>query len=80
MAFPRDPDDLTARWLTELLRGYGAVSRAEVVGVDREPMSAEKGMTGYLVRLHLYYDHPEPAVPASLVAKFSRRTDVSSDQ
>ena len=71
MTFPRHPNDLTAPWLTETLRTSGAVSRARVVTVDSEPMSAEKGMTGYLVRLHLSYDDPEPGGPATLVAKFS---------
>ena len=71
MNFPVHPDELTAPWLTEILRASGAVDRASVVGFDIEPMSVEKGITGYLVRLHPTYDSPEGDAPASLVAKFS---------
>lgn len=71
MKFPVHPDELTAPWLTDILRASGAVSRAGVVGFDIEPMSAEKGITGNLVRLHPTYDLPETEAPASLVAKFS---------
>jgi hypothetical protein len=70
-AFPAHPDDLTARWMTDTLRVSGALSQAEVVTLDTQPMSAEKGMTGYLVRLHPSYDRTEPGAPATLVAKFS---------
>ena len=71
MNLPVHPDELTAPWLTEALRASGAVDRASVVDFDIEPMSVEKGITGYLVRLYPTYDRPDPAAPASLVAKFS---------
>ena len=71
MNLPVHPDELTAPWLTEILRASGAVKRASVVAFAIEPMSAEKGITGHLVRLYPTYDDAEPAAPASLVAKFS---------
>jgi len=71
MNLPVHPDELTAPWLTEALRASGAVDRAKVVDFVIEPMSVEKGITGYLVRLYPTYDRPDPAAPASLVAKFS---------
>ena len=71
MNFPVHPDEFTAPWLNEILRASGAVKRASVVAFATEPMSAEKGITGHLVRLHPTYDNAESTAPASLVAKFS---------
>ena len=50
MNFPVHPDELTAPWLTEILRASGAINRARVVALDTEPMTAEKGITGYLAK------------------------------
>jgi hypothetical protein len=70
-AFPVRPDDLTAPWLTEQLRGSGALERADVRGFSCAPVDPHDGMTGVLVRLRLDYDVTEPDAPATLVAKFS---------
>ena len=69
--FPRQPDELTAEWLTERLRASGVLGRGRVVGVGGEPVHAERSMTGVLVRLRLVYEAPAPGTPDTVVAKFS---------
>ncbi len=71
MDFPAHPNQLTAQWLTDVLRSSGQVLRASIVSCDLESLSAEKGLTGDLVRLRLTYDLVEANTPASVVAKFS---------
>jgi aminoglycoside/choline kinase family phosphotransferase len=70
-AFPSQPSDLTAAWLTAALRASRAVSRARVTSFEVQPLSPEKGMTGTLAVLVLRYDVAEPDAPLTLVAKFS---------
>ncbi|SDT34001.1 Phosphotransferase enzyme family protein [Friedmanniella luteola] len=70
-AYPRQPEELTAGWLTERLRASGALPEGRVAGFGSEPLHPERGMTGVLVRLRLTYDGAAPGAPATLVAKFS---------
>jgi aminoglycoside phosphotransferase (APT) family kinase protein len=68
---PFQPEDLSAPWLTAVLRKSAVLPSARVVSVRRGPVPGAPGMTGRLVRLALEYDYPEPHAPASIVAKFS---------
>lgn len=67
--FPTTPDDLTAAWLTNVLRtshpGAGTVTGF------RWDLVAEQGAAGVVGRALLHYDRPEPEAPGSVVIKFA---------
>jgi hypothetical protein len=67
---PSGPENLTNRWLTDALRGSGAVSTAAVS--DHSWTALERqGAAGVVVRVALEYDAPQPQAPATVVAKFA---------
>lgn len=61
--------ELTAPWVTAVLRAQGLVHDARVVAVDTEPIG--NGLLGLNLRLDLSYDTDEPGAPPSLVAKMA---------
>jgi hypothetical protein len=75
-AFPRSAEELTAEWLTLVLREASAVSADTAVReIGLEPIGAGSGMAGSLVRLVLTYDAGGTGGPPSVVAKFSASDD-----
>jgi hypothetical protein len=68
-------DAITPAWLTEALRGSGAISRASVAGVER--MRVGTGLVGQCIRFTLTYYHDEPDAPASVVGTFPSPEPVS---
>jgi hypothetical protein len=69
------PEGLTPAWLTEALRGSGAIGRASVTDVSFEPCGT--GQLGDCFRLALTYDRAEDGAPATLVAKLPSTDPVS---
>lgn len=80
MTIPRNPAEITPRWLTEMLRERRAVQRASVIDVEREMVGEDRGFTGAIARLRLTWDQLELDAPASLIAKMplAERTVASS--
>lgn len=71
LEIPRTPDNITPEWLTAALRETNTIKKSTVTSFDMEPdIAAGKGFMGQLARVTLHYDQPEPAAPASLIAKF----------
>lgn len=69
-AIPAGPGEITARWLTEVLRAGGHLPRGAVAAVSVETIGADRGFTGVIARLRLRYEGAaDPPPPASLVAK-----------
>lgn len=65
---PQSTDDITAEWLTRVLReGGGLAVGRTVTRVRPEALAEGVGFMGEVVRLHL--DHDDPELPASLIAK-----------
>ena len=69
---PAGPEELTPAWLTDALRGAGAVRRAMVARASWERIGEDRGFTGVLARVRLQYEGADAGedAPASLVAKF----------
>lgn len=67
---PSVPDDLKPEWLTQALRGGGAIRDATVTSVEKEVLGQGAGFMGQLARVRLSYDKDEPGAPRSLIAKF----------
>jgi len=68
---PRDPDALTAEWLTEALVSTGVLPHGRVTSHDIELLGGDKGMTGRIARVRLGYDRALVDAPRSVIAKFS---------
>jgi hypothetical protein len=68
---PRDPDDLTADWLTDTLASTGALIQGHVTSCETQLLVSDKGMTGPIARVRLTYDRDVLDAPRSLIAKFS---------
>jgi hypothetical protein len=68
MAIPASITDITPEWLTEVLRGSGALDTASVSAIDFTDIGEGTGIFGEISRVGLSYDEPG-AGPASVVAK-----------
>mgnify|MGYP001450000010 CR=1 FL=1 len=66
---PRNPDALSAEWLTAALREGGAADTPTVTSFDYEPIATGVGFLGKLGRLHLRYDGDAAGAPRTLIAK-----------
>jgi aminoglycoside/choline kinase family phosphotransferase len=67
-AFPRAADELTADWLTAVLREEGRLSTGRVSSVVQSGVG-EQGQTGEVVKLTLGFDGDRGSAPSSVVAK-----------
>jgi aminoglycoside/choline kinase family phosphotransferase len=77
--FPVHPDQLSAQWLTGMLRASGALGGDRSVDAfEVTPVGSGTGLLGMVMRIHLQYDGgaagPEPA---SLVVKFSHPVEAN---
>ena len=68
MTIPASIDAIRPEWLTETLRGSGALRDANVTGIEFTNIGEGTGIFGQISRLGLDYDRPG-AGPASVVAK-----------
>jgi hypothetical protein len=73
--FPRSPEEVTAAWLDEVLRGSGALRTGRVVGA--EPSVVGTGQMGTSVRFALAYDAYDPGAPRSVVCKLASSNPTS---
>ncbi len=69
------PEQVTAAWLTEVLRHGGVLDAGGVVDFDSETVGT--GQMADSVRFHLHYDVEAPEAPATVVGKFTA-ADVTS--
>jgi aminoglycoside/choline kinase family phosphotransferase len=66
---PRTVGEITAPWLTAILRENGILKETAVTVVAAEPLGVGTGFLGQLARLRLTYDRPDANAPSTLVAK-----------
>ena len=69
MPTPRRFEDITPAWLTSMFRESGVFRASTVQAIAVEPIGVGVGFLGQLARLRLTYDRPEPAQPATVIAK-----------
>lgn len=69
------PEQVTAPWLTDVLRHAGALGRGAVVACDYEVVGT--GQMADSFRLSLRYDTDVPGAPSSVVGKFTAADDTS---
>jgi hypothetical protein len=70
-AVPALSGEVTAEWLTEVLRGGGSLSAAgSVKQVKSEPIGEGVGFSGEVARFRIEYDGPADGAPSTIVGKF----------
>ncbi len=69
------PEQVTAGWLTDVLRGAGALGDRRVIGFECEVVGT--GQMADSVRFRLRYDGEAPEAPASVVGKFTAADETS---
>lgn len=71
LTIPTGVQRMTAAWLTDALRSTETIAPAtSVSSFDHEIIGAGAGFIGQLARVSLTHDRPDPAAPASLIAKY----------
>jgi len=78
LEIPQQPQDLSADWLTRVLRDGGVLDRARVAEVRPESCGEGQGLASRVLRLHLRYEPPEPGAPRSLIVKLP--SDVATNR
>jgi len=69
-AYPANPTEITAEWLTTALRKSGAIESSRVTSFDAKVIGEGAGLFGQLAKVALTYDKAGPSAPSSLIAKF----------
>ncbi len=73
--FPRTTGEITAEWLTEVLRESGAVREARVESFTVSNIGGDQGVVGEVNRFELDYDMPEKTAPRAVIAKLALADD-----
>lgn len=77
--FPRALDQVTPGWLTQILRGAGAITSASVTSFGMERVGVGVGFLGQLGRITPAYDRPEAGAPSALIGKFPADDEAARD-
>jgi hypothetical protein len=72
MDFPRTVEEITPKWLTQVLRESADIGSAQVRSFDIANIGDDQGVAGDVRRLHLTYDSALGGDPASVIAKLPR--------
>ena len=66
---PQSPEEITAEWLTIVLRERGFLKDAKVTGREITTIGEGSGFIGQLAQIRPMYDRLEPGAPLSIIAK-----------
>ena len=77
---PSNAAEMTAPWMTEILRNAHAIETSSVVAVEHTPIGVGVGIMGELTRVALTYDHAEPAAPSAVVVKLTSPFEANRQQ
>ena len=66
---PRDLQDITPAWLTDVLKSGGALGDVSVARYSAEPIAEDKGFMNQLFRLTLDYRAGSSALPRTMIVK-----------
>ena len=69
LTIPASLQEITAPWLSRVLKDAGAAGRTRVTGCSAEPAADQTGFLNQLFRLHLEYETPHPDLPRTMMAK-----------
>jgi hypothetical protein len=72
---PLHPQEITAEWITYVLRAGGVIKQSVVRIVNKEILGGGKGFLSSVVRVSLDYDREEKDAPRSVVVKIEPESD-----
>jgi len=76
-SLPLSPDQITAGFLTSVLKNASALKLATVTGIQFEAVDNDTEFNAQVARLHLQYDVPEVDAPQTIIVKLpTTRTDL----
>lgn len=67
MKHPKTIDEITAPWLTDVLRDSGILRRATVRAVEVQAIGVGVGFLSGWARVTIRYDHAEEGAPITVV-------------
>jgi hypothetical protein len=70
MKHPKTIEEISGRWMTEVLQGAGILRRATVLAVDFDAIGQGVGFLSERARVTLTYDQVEEGAPRAVVVKF----------
>ena len=79
MSHPRTIEEISAPWLTDVLRGAGILRRVIVRAVDIQAIGEGLGFLRGRARVTISYDQHEDGAPASVVVKLPASNKAGSD-
>ena len=79
MKHPKKIEEITAPWMTDVLRGAGILRRATVLAVDVHAIGQGVGFLSGRARVTLTYDQAEEGAPASVVVKLPTNIKAGAD-
>ena len=80
IVIPNGLNDITTRWLTDVLRDAHAICAATVVTASYEPVGVGVGIMGELTRATLTYDRIEAGAPRSVIVKVTSPYEANRSQ
>lgn len=66
---PMHPEEITAEWITHVLRESGYLKNSSVKSIDKKILGEGKGLLSSIVRVAVEYETPEENAPGSVVVK-----------
>lgn len=79
MKHPKTIEDITAPWLSEVLRGAGILRRATIQAVRVEAIGQGVGFLSGRARVTITYDQAENGAPATVVVKLPASIKAGAD-
>ncbi len=76
---PRHPDEITAKWFTEVLKEAGLIVNSNVVSIKKEQIAQGKAWLSTILRVEVEYDSPIDSAPNSFVLKLLSESRSSRD-
>jgi len=72
---PLHVNEITAEWLTRILREGGSIGKSRVTGIEIHPLGGVEGFMSSVVKADLAYDVSEDRAPKSLVIKIDPESE-----
>ena len=79
MKHPKTIDDISAPWMTDVLRGAGILGRARVRAVDVHAIGQGVGFLSGRARVTISYDQAEEGAPATVIVKLPTNIKAGAD-
>jgi hypothetical protein len=79
MKHPKTIEDISAPWMSDVLRGAGVLRRATVRAVDVRAIGEGVGFLSGRARVAASYDRPEEGAPATVVVKLPASVKEGAD-